>query len=61
MEIDIDVARLRQALVDYYGTAMVGGLPFAVMDLAAVEDAPPRELIELAQQAGFDIRKYEAR
>ena len=45
--------------MDYYGTAMTGGLWFAIVELSEVEDASPRELVRLAEQAGFDLRDYE--
>ena len=58
MEQYIDTQRLRKDLMDYYGTAMTGGLPMAVMDLSRVERASDRELIELARKKGVDLRKY---
>ncbi|MCR5720133.1 MAG: hypothetical protein K6F84_06160 [Lachnospiraceae bacterium] len=43
---------------DYYGTAMFNGFPMAVMDLSKVERMSDRELVELAQKNGVDLRKY---
>lgn len=56
--MEIDFERLRQDLMDYYGTAMTGGFPMAVIDLSNVEKATDEELIELANQAGINAGKY---
>ncbi len=58
MEYEIDVNRLRRDMKDYYGTAMFNGFPMAVMDLSEVERMSDRELVELAQKNGVDLRKY---
>ena len=58
MEYEIDVRRLRRDMKDYYGTAMFNGFPMAVMDLSKVERMSDRELVELAQKNGVDLRKY---
>ena len=58
MEYEIDVSRLRRDMKDYYGTAMFNGFPMAVMDLSKVERMSDRELVELAQKNGVDLREY---
>ena len=58
MEYEIDIRRLRRDMKDYYGTAMFNGFPMAVMDLSKVERLSDRELVELAQKNGVDLRKY---
>ena len=58
MEYEIDINRLRRDLKDYYGTAMFNGFPMAVVDLSKVERMSDRELVELAQKNGVDLRKY---
>ena len=58
MEYEIDINRLRRDMKDYYGTAMFNGFPMAVMDLSKVERLSDRELVELAQENGVDLRKY---
>ena len=58
MEYEIDVSQLRRDMKDYYGTAMFNGFPMAVMDLSKVERMSDRELVELAQKNGVDLRKY---
>ncbi len=57
--ITIDGDRLKRDLMDYYGTAMTGGFPMAMMDLSRVEMASDEELIQMALEAGFDLWKYE--
>ena len=61
MKIDIDVDRMRQGLVDHFGTAMAGGAWPAIADVSEVENASPEELIEIAEQEGIDLRRFEAR
>ena len=56
MELDID--RLRDDLKDYYGTAMFNASPMAVIDLGKVERASDQEIVDLAQEQGFDLRDY---
>ena len=56
--MDIDFDRLREDLTDYFGTAM-GMFPMAVMDVSSVERASEGELIKIAKENGFDLRKYE--
>ena len=58
MEYQIDVNSLRRDMTDYYGTAMFSGFPMAIMDLSNVEGMSDRELVELAQKKGVDLRKY---
>ena len=53
----IDIAALRTALIDYFGTAMFCS-PVAVIELARVEKAAPEELIEIAEKNGFDISRF---
>lgn len=54
----IDIEKLRKDLKDYFGTAMFGGSPLAMMDLVQVEKAAAAELVEIAERNGFDISKY---
>ena len=59
MTIDmIDYDRLRSDLMDYYGTAMVGGFPMAVIELGQVERASESELVQIAQKLGYNLNKY---
>lgn len=56
--MNIDVEKLRKDLMDYYGTAAVNGFPLAFMDVARVEKASAEELIGIAEDIGYDLRKY---
>lgn len=56
MHIDND--KLRKDLKDYFGTAMFGGSPLAMMDMVQVESASEDELVEIAKRNGFDITDY---
>ncbi len=58
MEYEIDIKKLRRDMEDYYGTAMSGGFPMAVMELSKVEHMSDRELVELAKKNGVDLRRY---
>lgn len=57
MTIDID--KLRDALMDYYGTAINSGFPMAVIELGGVSSDSPEELINMAKQIGMDLRDFE--
>ncbi len=53
----INIEKLRSDLMDHYGTA-TGFFPMAIMDVVDVERATPDELVEMAEDAGFDLNKY---
>lgn len=55
----IDVDRLRAYLEDYCGTAMFGGFPAALLDLAEVESMDGYELCQKAESMGIDLRQFE--
>ena len=54
----IDVDKLRDALIDYFGTAMQFN-PQAVIELSEVESASPERLVEIALANGFDLSDFE--
>jgi len=56
MTVDID--KMRADLMDYFGTAMTGGFPMAVVDLAKIETASAEEVVQIALKNGFDLNKY---
>lgn len=56
--MNIDIDKLRQDLINYFGTAMVSGFGMAVMDLSRVERASAEELIRIALECGFDLNDY---
>ena len=55
---EIDFERLREDLVDYFGSAMFNGFPMAVVDVTKVETASNEQLIQIAQSNGFDLNNY---
>lgn len=55
---DIDYERLRNDLIDYYGTAIAYN-PMAVIELSDVENASIDKLVQIAMQNGFDLSDYE--
>ncbi len=56
--ITIDVERLRDALVNETGPAAFAGSPWAIVDVAALEDASPLDLIREAERRGWDLRRF---
>ena len=44
------IEELREKLRDYYGTAMVSGMPMAVVDLAKLENMDDDEILEEAKK-----------
>lgn len=54
----IDTDRLRNDMMDYYGTAMHSGFPMAQADLTHIQGVSDAELIRKAQNNGFDLNKY---
>lgn len=57
MEAEIDIEKLRNDLMDYFGTSM-GFYLVATMDLIKVENATAEELINIAMKNNFDLNKY---
>lgn len=45
-----EIEELREKLKDYYGTAMVSGMPMAVMDLARVDNMSDEEVVKEAKR-----------
>ena len=54
----INIEALRQDLIDYFGTAMMGN-PIALMELVKVEQASPEELVKIAEDNNFDLEDYK--
>ena len=53
----IDIEKLRRALTDYFGTAMMR-FPMAISELSEVKTASPERLVEIAEKNGFDLSEY---
>lgn len=56
--MNIDYEKLRGDLMDYFGSA-IGLFSVAVMDVIKVENASYSELLEIADQNGFDLSNYK--
>lgn len=54
----IDYDKLRNDLIDYFGTAMTFN-SMAMSDLIRVERASNDELVEIALKNNFDLNKYK--
>lgn len=54
---EIDYERLRNDLIDYFGTAMTY-YPVAVIELSEVERATDSKLEQIAIQIGFNLNNY---
>ena len=54
----IDVDALRDYLLDYCGTAMFGGFPAALLDVADIDRMSSEELCRKAEELGVDLRRF---
>lgn len=55
---EFDEEALRERLMDECGTAMFGGFPAALLDVADIESASSDELFEIAKRFGVDSEEY---
>ena len=55
---EFDEEVLRERLMDECGTAMFGGFPAALLDVADIESASSDELLEMAEHLGVDPEEY---
>lgn len=58
MRVEIDVDRLRAALIDYYGSAAFVDSPYAFGDVIAIDDMSGAQLCAFAEREGFDLEPY---
>ena len=56
--MNIDYEKLRNDLIDYFGTAMSYN-PMAVIELSNVQNTSNYNLIQIALKNGFDLSEYE--
>lgn len=56
MKINID--KLKDAIIDYYGTAMFNNMDTALLDLSECETLSDEKIIELATSLGINVSKY---
>ena len=52
VSMEVNIKRLREEIIDYYGTAMCNGFQMAVIDLQDVYNATDEEIIEMAIKLG---------
>lgn len=55
---DIDIEKLRQYIIDYYGTAMINSSPTAMMDLLEVENASNEKVFSLALKNNINLNNF---
>ena len=55
---NIDFERLREDLINYFGTAMYNSNPVAMFKLSEVMSASYGELIRIAINNGFNLNDY---
>lgn len=58
MEKEIVIEKIRQYLIDYYGTAMLNASPAAMMDLIEVENATNELVLKLALDNKLNLDKF---
>lgn len=56
---NIDIEKLRQYIIDYYGTAMINSSPTAMMDLLEVENANNEKVLSLALKNNININNFK--
>lgn len=57
---NVDVDRLRDAMIDDAGSAAFGGMRAAMADVISFELSSPEELVERASDMGYDLHDFEA-
>ena len=55
---ELDEEALRERLMDECGTAMFGGFPAALLDVADIESASGDELLKMAERLGVCHEEY---
>ena len=56
---NINIRKLREDLIDYFGISMFSVSGFAIMDIIEIENASDEKLIEIARKNGFDLNNYQ--
>ena len=56
--MNINIEKLREDLIDYYGTAMQNGFPMAAIEISKIEKASAEELIKIAEKNRINFKKY---
>lgn len=55
---NIDIEKLRQYIIDYYGTAIINSSPTAMMDLLEVENASNEKVLSLALKNKINLNNF---
>ena len=55
MEQKIDIDRLREDILDYYGATMFNDFAMAAMNVQFIEMASDQDLIAIARKEGVDL------
>ena len=58
MTYKINVEKLKEDLINYFGTAMYSANREAIIELTKVEKTRDEELIQIAIDNNFDLNKY---
>ena len=56
--MNINIEKLREDLIDYFGTAMFNASPLAMIELSKIEKASNQEIIKIAIDNNFDLNEY---
>ena len=56
--MNIDIEKLREDLIDYFGTAMFNASPLAIIELSKIEKASNQEIIKIAIDNNFNLNEY---
>ena len=56
--MNIDYEKLRKDLMNYFGSA-IGIFLVSIMEVVRVQNASNSELLEIANQNGFNLSEYE--
>ena len=56
--MNINIEKLREDLIDYFGTAMFNASPLAMIELTKIEKASNQDIIKIAIDNNFDLNEY---
>lgn len=56
---EINIEKLRNDLIDYFGTAMFTASPLAIIELSKLKNANEQEIIRIAIKNNFDLNQYK--
>lgn len=55
---NLNIERIRNDLINYYGTAIFNASPLAIIELSKIEKATDEEIIKIAKKNHVDLNKY---